>query len=268
VLNYDDLSLDPNSDVYFVNAINDDTLNEEVRVTDLFTGTVVPIARPANQAGDILTGNLAALELTLEWQQTAFDAGNTGVGVMTAVTAKATTQRDFITLECNDATTPGSEVWTVTSTEQDRTFTDPVTAVPWVGPNDFFVDFTIAVGTPGWIIGDKIYLTIEPIKPAEAIGGKLYYDTENSPFDSLTITDATVTTVSVRPGNDLTALSAEGEPYRLEYKEGLEKGYDGHSGVLDNDYIAVFDTDTSLFNQHRNKQLGLIKFAVPGVAST
>jgi hypothetical protein len=268
VLNYDDLSLDSNSDVYFVDAINDDTLNEEVRVTDLFTGTIVPITRPANQAGDILSGNLAALVLTLEWQQTAFDSGNTGVGVMTAVTAKASTQRDFITLEVTDDTTPGSEVWSVTSTEQDRTFTAATTAVPYVGPNDFFIDFTIAAGAPAWTNGDKIYITVEPVKPAEAINGKLYYDTENSPFDSLTIVDATPTTVSVRAGNDLTALSSEGQPYRLEYREGLEKGYDGHSGVVDNDYIAVFDLDNSLFNQHRNKQLGLIKFAVPGVSST
>lgn len=268
VLNYNDLSLDPNSDVYYVNVVNDDTLNEEVRVTDLFTGTVVPIARPANQAGDILTGNLAALILTLEWQQTAFDSGNTGVGVMTAVTAKASTQRDFITLEVTDDTTPGSEVWSVTSAEQDRTFAAATTAVPYVGPNDFFIDFTIAAGAPAWANGDKIYLTVEPVKPNEVIGGRLYYDTENLPFDSLEITDATPTTVSVRPGNDLTTLSAVGQPYRLEYREGLEKGYDGHSGVVDNNYVEVFDTDTSLFNQHRNKQLGLIKFAVPGVAST
>jgi hypothetical protein len=267
VLDYGDLSLDPNSDVYFENVINDDTSNEEVRVTDLFTGTIVPITRPANQAGDILSGNLAATVLTLEWQQTAFDSGNTGVGTV-AVTAKASTQRDFITLTVTDDTTPGSEVWSVASSVQDRTFAAATTAVAYVGPNDFFVDFTIAAGAPAWANGDKIYITVEPVKSAEAIGGRLYYDTENSPFDSLKIVDATVTTVSVRAGNDLTALSAVGQPYRLEFREGLERGYDGHSGVDDNDYIAVFDSDTSLFNQHRNQQLGLIKFAVPGVAST
>jgi hypothetical protein len=268
VLNWDDLSLDPDSDVYYQTVVNDDTRNEEIRITDLFTGTLSPYTRPANQAGEILAGMLASLTLTLQWFQDSYDAGNTGVGSLSGVAAKASTQPDFITLECTDDTTPGSEVWSVTSQNQDLVFDTATTAVAYVGPNDYFLNFTIDAGTPNWAVGDKIYIMVNTVRPEEVIGGRLFYDTENAPLDSLEIVDATVASVSVRPGNDLSTLTSEGQPYRLQYKQGLQNGYDGHSGVVDNDYIQAFDPDTSLFNQHRNKQLGLIKFAVPGVTST
>lgn len=268
VLNWDDLSMDPDSDVYYETVINDDSRNEEIRVTDLFTGTLSPETRPANQAGVIATGALAALTLTLEWYQHYADAGNTGDGTLTPVAVKASTQPDFITLECTDDTVPGSEVWSVTSQNQDRAFDPATTAVAYVGPNDYFIDFTITAGVTGWAVGDKLYIMVNTVRPEEVIGGRLFYDTDASPLDSLEIVDATVASVTVRAGNDLNTLTAIGQPYRLQYKQGLLKGYDGHSGVVDNDYIQAFDPDSSLFNQHRNKQLGLIKFAVPGVSST
>lgn len=266
VLEYADLSQDPDSDVYFLKTINDDSGNFEIEVEDLFTGTVAPVARPANQAGVIPVGGVGAIVLTLQWYQSYFDAGNTGVGALSGVTVRASTQQDFITLTCTDAAVPGSEVWSVESTNQDATLPDATTAVAYVWPNDYGVNFTIGVGAPAWDVGDKIYLTLEPASD-EAVGGRLFYNTTDSPRDSLEIVAATPGTVSVRPGNDLTALTDEGKPYRLQYREGMSKGYDGHSGVLDNNYISVFDPDASLFNRLRNKQLGLIKFAVPGVAS-
>jgi hypothetical protein len=268
VLDYENLSLDSNSDVYFVNVINDDTRNEEIFVTDLFTGAVAPLARPANQAGVIPTTGLATTTLTIEFYQSYLDSANTGDGSVSGVAAKAATQTDFLTLECTDNTTPGSEVWSVTSTAQDKTLATATTAVAYVGENDYLIDFTVNAGATPWIVGDKIYIVVNPIVPEEVVGGKLFYNTTDNPRNFLTITAATVATVSVSASNDLTTLSAVGKGYRLEYRQSLEKGYDGHSGVTDTDYINAFDSDTSLFNQHENKQLGLIKFAVPGVAST
>lgn len=268
VLNWDDLSMDPDSDVYYETVVNDDSRNEEIRITDLFTGTIAPFARPANQAGVIGAAALSALTLTLEWFQATYDSGNTGDGTVSGITVKASTQPDFVTLECTDATIVGSEVWSVTSTEQDRAFADATTGVAYVGPNDYFIDFTVNAGAANWAVGDKIYIMVNTVRPEEVIGGRLFYDTDTSPLDSLEIVDATVSSVTVRAGNDLTTLTSVGQSYRLQYKQGLKKGYDGHSGVVDNDYIQVFDPDSSLFNQHRNKQLGLIKFAIPGVSST
>lgn len=268
VLSYDNLSPDQNSDVYFVRVINDDTSNHEIEVEDLFVGTINDWVKPANQAGIIPTAGLTATTLTLEWNQIAYDSGNTGTGVLTMAAALTSTQRDFITLECTNATTPGSEVWSVTSTEQDVTFADATTAVAYTSPNDYFVEFTVGVGAPGWAVGDKIYITVEPVKAAEAVGGRLYYDTDSAPRNYLTIVSATVSTVSVSPGNDLTALSAVGNPYRIDYREGLEKGYDGHAGIVDNDYIEAWNQTTSLFNNLKNRQLGLVKYATPGITTT
>jgi hypothetical protein len=267
VLDYDNLSLDSSSDVYFVNVINDDTGNFEIFVTDNFTGTVAALARPANQAGQVPTAGLTTTTLTLEWYQYYADSANTGDGSISAVTVRANTQKDLITLECNSITVPGSETWTVTTTNQDGTLADATSAVAYTFPNAYGADFTITVGATPWAVGDKLYIMLEPIIPAEAIGGQLYYNTTDDPFDSLEISDATVSTVDVPAGNDLSALSAVGKGYRLQYKEGLTEGYDGHAGVVDSDYSQTFDAATSLFNQLLNKQLGLIKFAIPGVVS-
>lgn len=268
VLNFDDLSLDPNSAVEIEAVVNNYSGNHEVEVTNLFTGTVTPHTRPANQFGTIPTAGVANTELTLEWYQQYSDGGNTGSGDLTDITAGTDVQRDFVTLECTDATTPSSEVWSVSSTKQDRTFDDATTAVPYTTPNPYFIGFTIPMVIPGWAVGDKIYVMVQPIVPAEAIGGKLFYDYGTDFRANLEIVDATETTVSVRPGNDLTSLTAVGNLYRLEINEGLELGYDGASGVVDNGYIIAFDNANSLFNRMKDKQLGLIKYAVPGVGST
>lgn len=270
VLDYINLSMDPNSDVYFVSVINEDTSNEEIRVTDLFTpNTPGSFARPANKFGKILSGALAALVLTLEWYQTSVDAGNTGDGVVGALDAASSPklQEDFITLTCADITTPGSELWDVTSQAQGVTFAQAVTAVAYTPPNEYFPAFTIAVGATPFVVGDKLYITVSPVIPSEAIGGRLYYDTA-SPRAWLEIVDATVVSVSVRAGNVLTDLTAEDNYYRLEYGQSLSGGYNGHAGVTDNDYIAAFDVATSQFNKLKDRQLGLVKFAVPGVESS
>jgi len=266
VLDFPDLSLDPTSDVEVESVINEFSGNEEIEVTNLFTGTIAPVTRPANQFGTIPSGGLAATDLTLEWFQYYADPNNQGSGSLSAFTPGPKLQRDFVTLTCTDDTTAGSEVWSVASQTQDRSFPDAVTGVGYAAPNEYFFDFTI--GTGGWKVGDKIYIMVEPIIPEEVIGGKLFYDVDGFPRNSLEIVDATPYSVSVRPGNDLTALTAIGNRYRLEYGKGLQKGYDGHSGVTDNDYIVVFDTNTSLFNRMKDRRLGLIKYAVPGVAST
>jgi hypothetical protein len=270
VLNYENCSMDPNSDVYFVNVMNDDDSNEEWDATDLFTGTVTASTRPANQFGEVLTGTLTATQLEIEWYQAYNDPGNTGGDTSGTVgTISCTTpQKDFITLDCNDITTPGSELWTVTSTAQpDTTFDDATTAVAYTPPNDYFPAFTVEVGVAPWIVGDKLYIVMEPLVPDEVIGHKLFYDIVTSPYDYVVVTDNTETTVTVNPGNDLSTLTAEGNFYRLEFPEGLIGGYDGHAGVTDNEYIAAWDLGSSYFNQMKDKKLGLIKYGMPGVTS-
>jgi hypothetical protein len=128
--------------------------------------------------------------------------------------------------------------------------------------------FTITVATTTtWAVGDKLYIIMEPLVVDEAIGHKLFYDIETSPYNYVVITDNTEKTVTVNPGNDLSTLTAEGNFYRLEFPEGLTGGYDGHAGVTDSEYIAAWDLANSYFNWMKDKKLGLIKYGMPGVTS-
>lgn len=268
--NYDDASMDPNSDVYVVPQINDDAGNYETTVTDLFTlggGAVVADVRPANQFGTIQTG-LAATVLPIEITQVRTPVGNTGDGTAGTFTLGATVQVDLLTLTVTDDSTPGSEVWGVVSAEQDKTFGDATTAVVYPAENAWSVGFTITAGVAAWVIGDQIFVIVEPLVVDEAIGGKLFYDYGVDPTAFLEISDNDRTTVTVRPQNDLTALSADGQLYRLQYRKGLSKGYNGHAGVVEADHRTAWDPTTSLFNRLRGKNLGLIKFATPGETST
>jgi hypothetical protein len=269
--NYNDASMDPNSDVYVRPQINDDAGNYETTVTDLFTltgGTVTADVRPANQFGTIPTGGLAATVLTIEPVQARIPVGNTGDGGIGTFTIGANVQVDLLTLTVTDDTTPGSEVWSVVSSEQDKDFSDATTAVVYPAENAWTVGFTITAGTADWANGDQIFVIVEPLIVDEAIGGKLYYDYGVDPTASLEIVDNDRTTVTVRPQNDLTALSAEGKLYRLQYRKGLSKGYDGHAGVAVSDHRAAWDPTTSLFNRLRGRNLGLVKFASPGETDT
>ena len=264
VVDQPDLSSDPDSDRYYLDVINKLASNYEAFLTDLFTGQITSNIRPANQFGTIPTGGLASLVLTIEVLQTYNDVANTGDGVAGTFVYGTALQRDFLTLECTDATIPGSEVWSVTSTTQDRTFADATTAVPYVNVNEYTIGFTITAGI-GWAVADKIYVAVEPLVEDEAIGGKVFYDYGVDPRAYLEIVDNDETTVTVRAGNDLSTLTAEGKLYRLEYRQKLWRGYDGHAGVADSDYEQAFDPSSCLFNRFKDRRLGLIKYAVPGV---
>lgn len=265
-LNYENLSMDPDSDVYYVNVINNDPSNHEITVTNLFSGAYTADVRPANQAGLIPTAGLTSNVLTIEPVQTYIDSGNTGDGTAGSFTYGASVQKDVLTLTCTNATVPAT--FSVASATQDGAFADATAAAAYVAHNAYSVGFTVTAGSAAFVLGDKIYIVVEPLVTDEAIGGKLFYNTTDSPFDYLDIIDNTPTTVTVRPNVDLTAVSAVGKEYRLEFPEGMEKGYDGSADVDDSDYIQVFDQFNSIFNQLQGKKLGLVKFALPGIQST
>ena len=266
LLDYGDLSLAAGSDKEIEEVINNDLGNHELEVTNLFTGTYTPATRPANQSGSVV--GVTATELEIEWFQAYGDSGNTGDGVLGTGVAGTDVQRDFLTLTCTSVTVPGSEVWSVESANQDRDFPDATTAVIYAATNKYSMGFTITVGATPFALTDKLYVIIEPIVPAEAIGGRVFYDTDTLPRNSYEIISATETAVRVRVGIDLAVETAIGEPYRLQFPESLERGYDGASGVDDNDRTNVYDNDSSLFNRMKDKKLGLVKYANPGGHST
>ena len=265
--NYADASMDPNSDRYVVPIINDDESNYEVTVVDLFTltgGAVTDDIRPANQFGTIPTG-LAATVLPIEIASPRFPVGNVGDGSIGTFTPGTTPQVDLLTLTVTDDSVGGSEVWSVVSTNQDKTFADATTAVPFVAENAWSIGFTITAGGTPWANGDQIFLPVEPLLKDEAIGGKVFYDVDTDRRAFLEIVANDQVSVTVRPQFDLTSLTAIGNHYRLEFRKTLSHGYDGHAGVTATDHRAAWDPVNSLFNRLRGRNLGLVKFAAPGL---
>lgn len=262
-LDIPDLSMDPNSDVYVLDVINKLTGNYELFLTDLFTGAITANVRPANHFGLIPTAGLTATTMEIEWYQAWNDPSNTGDGTIGSFTAGTEVQRDLLTLTATSATT-----FDVVSSAQDKTFPAATVGTPYTAENKYSVGFTITAGGTAFIAGDIIYVRIEPLVEDQAIGGKVFYDYDNNPRDYLEIIDNDETSITVRVGNDLTALSAVGNQYRLEYRQAFWWGYDGHSGVAATDYQQVWDPGTSLFNQMADKRLGLIKYGMPGVTDT
>ncbi|MCK5019298.1 MAG: hypothetical protein KAS32_19720 [Candidatus Peribacteraceae bacterium] len=265
IIDYPDLSLDPASSVYATQLINNDVSNFEFTVTVDHTGAITAYTRPANQSGECQTANLAATVLTLDWFHEYYVTALTADTTIGTFTPGANLQREVLTITCSVPAT----TWTVESSAQEAgTLEDATEAVIYAADNAYTTGFTIAAGAIPSVVGDQIIVVIEPVISGEPDGGRLYYNTADLPNSFLEIYSSTPTTVSVRPGNDLTSLTADTKPYRLEYPETLEDGYDGASGVVDNDYIAALDLNTSLFNRMARKRLGLIKFACPGVNST
>lgn len=106
-----------------------------------------------SQVRDFLT---TANELT-----TPDGTGNTGNGTMSTPTADDDAETETWTVECTDASTPGSEVWSVTgsvSGAQD----DATTGVAY----DDIVQFTISAGGVGFIVGDTFTFDVEQIMGA------------------------------------------------------------------------------------------------------
>jgi len=278
VNDYENLSMDPDSEYYLEDVVNNDTGNYEFEVSDELVAGIALTAdvRPVNSFGKIQTGNLAATVLTLDYLQNYNDAGNTDVYTIGTITEGASLQSDFLTIECVGIGA-GTEEFEVTSANLSMPITNitgdlavgiqfPQAPAATISP--YSITFKIT-GAAGATMGDKVYIDIRTMDNSAAlVGTKLYYDYGTDPLAFVRITEATATTVSVAPGTDLTALTAEGKYYRLENPQTMVGGYDGHADVDADDYEVAYDQFTSFYNDTANQRLGLIKYATPGVTTT
>ncbi len=70
-------------------------------------------------------------------------------------------------------------------------------------------------------------------------------------------------------GTDLTAHSAAADFFLVEAAQELAGGRDGNSAIVDATYNQkAWDTSLSPFNRLEGKNMGLVKFATPGITST
>ena len=89
---------------------------------------------------------------------------------------------------------------------------------------------------------------------------------ENVGKDSFVHVIASVT-AELNITDDTYYTGTAGDEFRLQVPTELFGGYDG-SDPLDADYLAAFNTATSVINRLRGRNVGLVKIAVPGVTTT
>jgi hypothetical protein len=270
---YEDLSSDPSASNYFVNVINDDQGNDDIKVTDLWTGAASSEIRPANYYNVSATAGLTATTLKSEILHakgpsdgTRPDKGNAGTFTYGADVIPCS-----LVLECTDATTPGSEVWSVTPSVLGAgllnvTLPDATTGVAYLPGYDWLPGFTIAAGTANFAVGDFIHVYCQPFKTDELVGGIMTPNTAKRRI-IFKIVSNTHDTITIGAGNDMTLEAAAEDPFTIQYPQGMSGGYDGLAGVSDTDYTPVFDVESSPINSLFGKNQGLVKLAVPGIYS-
>lgn len=261
VRSYADLSSDPANKRYYVDLITNDEANHYISVTDLWTGGVTAATRPANHFGAIAAGAITATVLTLSDAMLAVDTSSAGSNTIAAFTIGASVIRDQLKISYVVAGVPN---WVCESmiTQIYHTFPDPVSGVIYAADNPYSIGFTLTENTPQ--DGEFFLIDIHPLVADEAIGGKVFIDTVNFPYASLTISDNDEEGITISSG-DLTTNGIAGDFFRLQYPQELQAGYDGLANLSAASYTPAFDVTTSLFNTLAGKGYGLIKFATPGI---
>lgn len=258
VLNYDNLSLDPANEYYFVTVINNDANNHEIEaVGALFTGAYVAARKPANHHGyiDVLTATKLTF-IPFQYSVVSPTSANPVISTITGITD--TLREDTLTGTVGGAGT--TIAWT--STFIDDLAVETI-GVVYAAKNIYTMGWTTVNGGTPLADGDIITINILPLRLDQAIGGALVLESG----DRIRIVDNDTESVTVSTSTDLTALAAVGETFRVESRSRLHSGYDGADGVLDGHYTAQMDPNNSPANNLFTEGKGLIKLASPGITT-
>jgi len=259
VLNYEDLSSDPDADNYYLGIVNDDGNNEYVILEDVWTGGISPVIRPANTYG--VSTDLTDTVLDFDIETIVLNPGNTGDGTVGTFTYGGDVQPDVLTLTAQDATT-----FDVVSTALGA-LPDATVGTPYVAPNDFTLGFTIAAGGTPFVAADEIVVHVRPLVPSVLVSGFLYPNVEDNRRSRFKIVANTINTITVKTGSEMLGVAAAGKEFRVAYPQEAGSGYDGLVGVNDNTFINALDPETCLINNLEDQGKGLVKIAVPGISS-
>jgi len=260
VKKWGNLSTDPDDARYWVNVINDDGDNDWVVAEDLWTGAHTPAVRPANYYGKIASVTETVLTSTIH--NFVISSPNGGNPTMALGTTTDEMVPQTITITMTSATT-GDAV-------SDK-FGDlgEVTLGEEFGPDiKWAPPFTITAG--GTALSSDDVLTIEffPLETGKLVGGLLYPDKVNAKRKFYRIVSNTHKTITVASGIDLTADAESSDEFMVSAPIEMKGGRDGNSEIVDANYEQAWDTESSPFNDVAGMNLGLIKFATPGIAST
>lgn len=258
---WNELSTDLTDAKYWVDQINDDTSNYYVFAVDEWTGARPTNTRPANHYAE--RSAITATTLTAIVHEFAIESVGGGDPTLALGTLTDAHIAQVITVTMTSATSGAavSDKFGALGTVTLGALFTPT--CQWSPP------FTATAGGTALAADDVLTITFKPLALGdELVGGSLYPDKLEQPELKYNITANTRSVITVSAGSDMaTDVSGGSEEFMVvKYARAVE-GRDGHAGVDDNDYIAAYDTSNSKFLQLNGKNLGLVKFAVPGVTS-
>jgi hypothetical protein len=264
VKKYPNLHTDPTNGRYWVDLINDDDANEDVFVTDLWTGGHNASVRPANHYGLSDTAGVAATTLTAvihEFAITLSPGGGDPTFALGTTDDNMLAQAITLTMTSLTAFDAVSDKFGVLGSGTLGALFTPNNK--WTPP------FTVTAGGTALAATDVLTVTYKPFVPDSLIGGRLLPDKVNDPLVKFRITDNSHKVITVAAGSDLTAVADAGDAFLVEAPLELSGGRDGNADVVDADYISqAYDVELSPFVQLFGKNYGLVKMATPGVTAT
>jgi len=254
------LSTNPTDPRYWVNVINNDGNNDEVEAVDLWTGAHAADVRPANVWGKI--GTVTATVLTPVIHEFSVTTGDADPTVALGTTTDNHDEQ-IITITMT-APTLGDAV-----SDKYGALGEVTVGTLFAPNNKWTPPFTITNGTTVLEAGDVMKLVYKPLTPDSLIDGVVYPDKANSARTFYRIVDNDHKTITVADGSDMTSVAAADDQFMVVAPLEMAGGRDGHASILDSDYNSqAWDTSNSPFNRIAGKNMGLIKFATPGVTST
>lgn len=265
---YGNLHTDPTHPRYWVNVINNDGGNDEIEAEDLWTGAHTAAVRPANHYGSI--ASLTETVLTADIHEFSISSPGGGDPTFTLGTTTDADVEQTITITMSAATTGTavSDKFGALGTVTLGTLFDPHNAAGGATENKWVPPFTVTAGGTALAAADVLTIHYKPFVADELINGVLYPDKVNAKRTTFRIVDNDHKTITVSSGSDLTTVAAPADEFMVVWAEELAGGRDGNADVVDANYLAIWDTSTSPFNNIEGKNLGLVKFGTPGVTST
>jgi hypothetical protein len=139
----------------------------------------------------------------------------------------------------------------------------------FVPNNKWTPEFKVTAGATPLVAADTLIINYKPFVKDALIGGYLYPDKANAKNTRFRIVDNDHDSIIVADGSDLTADGAAGDQYLVEAPIEMEGGRDGNADIADADYLAqAWDVGNSPFNRIIGLNMGILKFATPGIVST
>lgn len=195
VIQWRDLSMNPDSSRYWQTVINDDANNEYVTAVDEWSGSYIPSTRPANHYAEFSA--ITSTTLTAIIHDFIVDGSGNPTVALGTTTDEMVAQ--FLTIAMTSATDfdVSSDIFGDLGSGTFGTLFTPENK--WCPP------FTITAGADAMTNGDEITLIYKPFVAKALIGGRLYPDKDDDRTLSYRIVDNTHKVITVAAGSTMSA---------------------------------------------------------------